>query len=168
MLRRCAPLLAFVLFPAVALAQGALTESEVAEAIELGKKGEVPVLRVTTFLGDFDVFVEGPIARVAAAAMAASRDFRPFDASNVTREMASRLYVVRARPKRYGRRVGAGRIVLQPRGAEGMDGVVQPVKEGFSETTFDRLPDGEFQVVVVTEQGPQRYTVTEKDRPKIH
>jgi hypothetical protein len=60
-------------------------------------------------------------------------------------------------------------VVLQPRRAKGMDGVVPPVKEfpRNGEAFFDRFPDGEFDVVIVTEVGTQRYDVDKNDRARI-
>ncbi len=61
-------------------------------------------------------------------------------------------------------------IVLQPKGAKGMDGVVQPVKEDrrmVREAFFDRLPDGEFDVVLATSGGTQKYNVSQKNRERI-
>lgn len=40
-----------------------------------------------------------------------------------------------------------------------MDGVIQPLREDprfMGEATFDKFPEGEFDVVVVTSDGPQR------------
>ena len=50
-----------------------------------------------------------------------------------------------------------------------MDRVVQPVNESsFNGSVFDRLPDGEFQVVVATPSGEApRVLVSSKDRVKI-
>jgi hypothetical protein len=52
-----------------------LTDAQIDEAITLGKKGDVPIALVGPMLGiskgDFDVFIEGPMGRIAAAAEAA-------------------------------------------------------------------------------------------------
>lgn len=98
-----------------------VSDTQIAEAIALGKKGIVPIVRVTAFLCDFDIFIQGPVARIAAAAQKATRQFRPFEPANVTAEMAAVVYTIEARQKECGGRVYASRIVLQPRGAEGLD-----------------------------------------------
>lgn len=62
---------------------------------------------------------------------------------------------------------GVQRIVLQPKGAKGLDDVVQPIRESGYEAYFDRLPDGEFDVVVVTTNSTQKYGVSLRDRAKL-
>ena len=68
-----------------------LSDEQIQQAIEMGRTGKLPVVQVGTILGvskgDFDVFIEGPIARIAEAASNAFRQYRPFDATNVTPEM---------------------------------------------------------------------------------
>lgn len=159
---------AVVLVPIIAAAQEPLTEQQVTDAIALGKGGTIPIVRVSKFLGDFDVFIEGPVARIAAAAADATKRYRAFEVSNVTRDMAAQDFTIYVRNAQGSRgSVLASHIVLQPKGAKGMDGVIQPVRERLGVATFDHLPDGEFQVVVVTGAGPQTYAVSEKDRAKI-
>lgn len=157
-----------------------LSDQQIREAIEMGRAGNVPIVQVGTWLGvskgDFDVFIEGPIARIAAAASRAFRRYEPFDAPNVTDAMKVPLYRVffRRTENNRGPFVRVERIVLQPKGAKGMDGVVQPFKGGSdldlryaTEAYFDRFPDGEFDVVLATTGGPQKYNVSEKQRAKI-
>jgi hypothetical protein len=149
-----------------------LTEQQVSDAIERGRLGDVPLVQVGTFIGvtkgDFNVFFEGPVTRIASAAHTAIEQLRPFDLNNVTNAMRAPMYrvVVKAENGRSG---SLQHIVLQAKGRNGMDGVQQPVKEGspFGSAYFDRLPDGEFDVVVVTTSGNQRYDVSSKDRQKI-
>jgi len=159
---------AVVLVQLIAAAQEPLTEQQVNDAIALGKAGTVPIVRVSKFLGDFDIFIEGPVARIAAAAADATKRYRPFDVSKVTRDLAAPNYTIYVRHSQGSRSsVLASDIVLQPKGAKGMDGVIQPVRERLGVATFDHFPDGDFQVVVVTGAGPQTYTVAEKDCAKI-
>jgi hypothetical protein len=150
-------------------AQERLSVTQIEEAIALGKNGKIPVHRVSRFLGDFDLFIDGPVARIAAAAVAATREYKPFDAAQVTSEMAEVLYRVRVEPKDdiRSRFLGVKNIVVQPRGAKGMDGVIQPLKLSYDYAIFDRFPDGEFQIVVVGRDGPQTYPVSLKDRAQI-
>jgi len=178
-IRRMRPLLiaALVLQVTTTRAQK-LTDQQINEAIELGRKGSVPIVQVGTVLGglvskgDFRVFIEGPVARIAAAASQAFKEYRPFNLKTVTNDMKAPVYRVSVeRMPRNGAQAGAVvHIVLQPRRAKGMDGVVQPIKEtppGAAEAHFDHFPDGEFDVVVVTETGPQKYSVDSKLRAKI-
>ena len=151
---------------ATVFAQDKLTNEQMNDAIALGKNGKIPIVRVTSFLGDFEIYISGPIARIASAAAAATQDYRPFDVSNVTDEMKANAYYVRVKRSDIGMRE-AKRVVLQPKGAKGMEGVIQPIRESEWSATFDRLPDGEFQVVVVTDDRPQKYTVSVKEHAKI-
>jgi hypothetical protein len=60
-------------------------------------------------------------------------------------------------------------VVLQPRRANGMDGVVQPIREniGGQEAFFSAFPDGEFDVVVATANDVQRYNLSLQQRARI-
>jgi hypothetical protein len=49
-------------------------------------------------------------------------------------------------------------------GATPAHGIVTEVRWRGWEWTFDRLPSGDFDVVVETTSGAQRYTVTNQDR----
>jgi hypothetical protein len=128
-----------------------LTEQQIEQAIELGRSGKVPIVQVGTFLGvskgDFNVWIEGPIARIAAASERAFKQYRPFDVKDVTDEMKAPLYrVIAERDERGGNRaVFVQHIVLQPKGAKGTDAVVQPVNQGrhpVQEAHFDQsLPE---------------------------
>jgi hypothetical protein len=153
-----------------------LSDQQIKEAIELGRSGKVPIVQVGTFLGvtkgGFNVWIEGPIGRIAAASERAFRQYRPFDVKDVTDEMKAPLYrVIAERDERGGNRVAfVQHIVLQPKGAKGMDGVIQPVKEDrrlVGGARFDRLPDGEFDVVIATPSGAQKYNVSLKQRERI-
>ncbi len=95
---------------------------------------------------------------------------------NVTDAMKAPLYRVffRRTENSRGRFVRVERIALQPKGAKGMDGVVQPFKGGSdadlrysSEAYFDRFPNCEFDVVLATTGAPQKYNVSKKQRAKI-
>jgi hypothetical protein len=159
----------------------ALSDAQVTEAIELGRAGNVPVVHVGTFLGvtqgDFNVFIEGPVARIAAASSKAFREYCPFDITNVTPDMKAAIYrVVFEREYRTGYSASLStpvgdvkHVVLQPKRAKGMDGVIQPIREeiGFNQAFFDRLPDVDFDVVIVAESTTQRFGVDAKDRGKI-
>ncbi len=152
------------------------SDQQIREAIELGRAGKVPIVQVGTFLGvskgDFKVWIEGPIARIAAAAERAFKQYRPFDVSDVTDEMKAPLFrVIAEKGESSGNRIlFVQHIVLQARRAKGMEGVIQPVKEDrrmVREAFFDRLPAGEFDVVLATSGGTQRYNVSLKKRERI-
>lgn len=156
-----------------------LSDRQIRDAIEMGRAGNVPIVQVGAWLGvskgDFDVFIEGPIARIAAAASNAFRQYRPFDETNVTPAMREPVYRVRFRRDfdrlrdRTGPLGDVQHVVLQPRRAKGMEGVIQPVREdvGNGEAFFDRFPDGEFDVVIATQHEVQKCNVSSKQRAKI-
>jgi hypothetical protein len=115
------------------------------------------------------VIIDGPMARIAAAAGAASRAYRPFTAGNVTEAMKAQTFTIFLRPARPGASCLARHVVLQPVGARGLEGVLQPIREDLSEgATFDQLPDGDFQVVVAGSSGEApTVRVSTKDRAKL-
>lgn len=169
-------------------AQESLTESQIKEAIALGKDcGSIPLIRVGAPRGDFNVFIESPFARVAIHAAAARQMQQPFAAPQMTRDIVAPDYRIWVQYAPDGRRtVSVNRILVQPAGATEVAGVIQPVRErGFSqlsvgalpahgiitevrwrgsEWTFDHIPAGDFQVILMTSAGKQRYAVTAKDR----
>jgi hypothetical protein len=172
------PLIGAVLIALVApgVAQVApLTDEQIDEAIALGKKGDVPIALVGRMLGiskgDFDVFIEGPMGRIAAAAEAATKQLRPFTRANVTAEMKDPVYrVLLQRSEHASGFAFAQHVVLMPKGSKNLEDAIQPVRESLRLLTgvyFDRLPDGEFDVVVATSKETQRYNVTSKARQKI-
>lgn len=152
-----------------------MTDDEIAEAIAVGKSGTVPILKVGRLVSDFDVYIAGPVARIAAAANDATRRYRPFDATNVKADMSARVFAITVHRASNGERTMAEHVVLQPKGAKGMDGAIQPLASenrvgrmaSLFEWRFDRLPDGDFQVVVMKGDRPQLFTVSSKDRAKI-
>ena len=93
----------------------------------------------------------------------------------VTPDMAARVYSVTVHRAMSAERTMAEHIVLQLKGAKGMDGAIQPLTPsdprlrmaGLFERRFDRLSDGDFQVVVVKGDRPQIYAVSSKDRARI-
>jgi hypothetical protein len=158
----------------VAAAQQPLTDEQVAAAVALGQAGLAPAVHVGASR-DFDVFIRGPVGRIAAAAADAVKQFRPFEPGNVTGEMRAPNFVVTVLSAYNSRYLAPTRIVLQPKDAKGIEGMIQPLSEGQTldrtlighDATFDRLPDGEFNVVVVTTDGSQRFAVPAQLRAQI-
>jgi hypothetical protein len=170
-------------------AQEALSPSAVQEAIALGRScGDVPILRVTKPGGDFDVFIEGPFARIAVHAAAARQMHQPFSPANITPDIGAPDYRVWLQYAPSGRRtLTANRVLLQSRSGAASGRVIQSIRDRRAqltagalpahgimtevrwrgwEWTFDRLPNGEFDVVVETTAGAQRYGVTSQDRAR--
>jgi hypothetical protein len=185
---RCILVLTIVCSVTVAAAaQERLTETQVKAAVALGKScSELPLVKVGAARGDFNVFIEGPFARIAVHAAAARQMHQPFDASKVPADVAAPDYRIWVQYTRGGRTaVSVNHVVLQPNGKRGASTMIRPVRERPFQLTvghlpghgiidevrwrhwewmFDHLPAGEFQVILETSAGPQRYTVTERDR----
>jgi hypothetical protein len=157
------------------VAQQPLTDKQVAAAIVLGKAGTGPAVRVGASR-DFEVFIRGPVGRIAAIAADAAKRFRPFEAADVTAEMRAPTYVVTVLSTFTSQYLAPARIVLQPKGAKGVEGVIQPTSVGQTfdrmllgrDATFARLPEGDFDVVVVTPDGvSQRFAVPARLRAQV-
>src|SRR3954454_19769714 len=156
------PLLTIVLaaLTAVSVAQQPLTDEQVAAAIALGKSGRAPAVRVGASR-DFEVFIKGPIGRIAAIAANAAKELRPFGVADVTPEMKAPNVVVTVLSTYNSQYLAPTRIALQPKGTKEGVGVIQPTDEGQTldrtllghDATFARLPEGDFDVVVVTFDG---------------
>jgi hypothetical protein len=164
-----------VALTAVLVAQQPLTDAQVAAAIALGKSGMAPAVHVGTSR-DFDVFLRGPIGRIAAVAENAANELRPFDVADVTPAMKAPTFLVTVLSTYNGQYLAPARIVLQPKGAKGADGVIQPItmdqtfdrRKLGRDATFARLPEGDFDIVVGTFDGlSQRFTVPARLRAQI-
>jgi len=152
-------------------AQETLSNAEIDAAIELGRRAEVPAVRAGG-RGDFEVVIIGPVARIAQTAAEAFREYRPFSRDHVSADMRTLVYTVFIRRSESPRQISrVRRIVLQRRGAQGMEDVIEPRPSELvgviTEASFDRLPDGAFDVVVVTGAGEQRYGVSDEQRQRI-
>jgi hypothetical protein len=155
-------------------AQQPLTQAQVDQAVGWGKGGKMLPVSVRNATSDFDLFIEGPVNRIAAVVY----NFTPswsvktgmVTDAHLSFEDAKRLaaqgYVIRANYAERGRRVVTlSAIALQPRGTSH---TIQPVRDdGFSTFIFDRLPDGDFTIIVTTSVGPQRYMVSNAVRATI-
>src|SRR5437868_7038131 len=89
----------------IASAQGSLSDEQVASAIALGQQGKDLSVRVGTISGRGALcaaIMDGPVSRIATAAAAAMRGYRPFTIANVTETMRARTYTVSLRSDRSG------------------------------------------------------------------
>jgi hypothetical protein len=171
-------------------AQELLTDTQVKEAVALGRAcGDVPIAKVGAKGGDFNVFIEGPFARIALHAAAARQMHQPFDVSKLRGDVAAPDYRIWAQYVLEGRRtVSIDRVVLQGTDNKGMNAVIQPVRDRPFQLTvghlpahgimdevrwrnwewiFDRLPVSEFHVILETSAGVQRYRVTSRERAAL-
>jgi hypothetical protein len=172
-----------------ASAQTRLSKASIEDALVLGKNcGSVPLMKISKPRGDFEVFIEDPFARIAIHAAAARQMHQPFDASKITADIAApdyRLWVqytpdaqrtitvthVRLQPRR-----GTGADVIRPArersyqltvGTHPAHGIITEVRWRNWEWIFDRLPAEDFDVILETSAGPQRYAVTSRDRASV-
>jgi hypothetical protein len=155
-------------------AQQPLTQTQVDQAVGWGQSGKMLPVSVRNATPDFDLWIEGPVNRIAALV----HNFTPSwsvktgmvtDAhlsSEDAKRLAAQGYVIRADYGERGRRaVTLSAIALQPRGTSQ---TIRPVRDNcFSTFTFDRLPDGDFTIIVTTSVGPQRYMVSNAVRATI-
>jgi len=177
---------------ASAWAQSRLTERQLADAVAVGREcGDLPLLRVEAARSDFVVFIEGPFARVAEHAAVARQMHVPFSAASVTPDMAAPDYWIWAQYTLTGRRtVAVDRVILRSLAdATQPSVIIQPIRESrrpqltlgpipahgiitevrwrWHEWIFDTLPANDFQVVLETTLGRQRYDVTEEVRQRF-
>ena len=171
-------------------AEEPLTDMQVKDAVALGKDcGDVPLVKVGAAQGDFNVFVEGAFARIAVHAAAARQMHQPFDTSKVKGDLAALDYRVWVQYSSRGTSDGFGESCRpSTTGEKGASTTIRPVRERPFQLTvgrlpghgiidevrlrrwewmFDRLPAGEFQVILDTSAGTQRYTVTARDRADV-
>jgi hypothetical protein len=155
-------------------AAGPLTDDQVAQAIALGQAKTVPTVHVGAS-HDFDVYIDGPVARIGKAAARAAKQLRPFEVKDVPASLRSPGYVVTVLSTANGLYLAARHIALQSKGATGADGLVQSIAEDGDvdstlvgrEATFDHVPEGEFDIVVATLDADQRFAVTAAMRAQI-
>lgn len=142
--------------------------AQVARAIDLGRRGQdlsVHLGAVNSRDTACTVNIDGPMARIVNAVRTATREYKPFTVDNVAAPMRAQTYTVSIRAARG--RCFARHIVLQPVGAE-LEGVVQPLKEDGEHAEFDRLPDDEFNVIIVLTSGETpRAPVSARDRANL-
>jgi hypothetical protein len=178
-----AALLVFAMSAAPSHSVAGLSASEMARAIEFGQRCAAPILRIEGKRGqDFDVYVESPVGRAALAVATATMMHVPLDAVVVKRAMQSSdyriwaAYVIGSSAKVSVRQI----VIHETTGTEiaplghryerffvGLapsHGIIEPLRDRFDEAIFDRVPDGNFDVVLRTTAGNQIYHVTHQTR----
>jgi hypothetical protein len=176
-------LLLFLIDSGSSSAQKALDEKEVQQAIAVGRSCHAPIIRVTASLGDFDVYIESPFARVALVAATALMMHEPLDAPGVRRAMQPgyRIWLWHKRGSR--RRISVSRLSVRSDDGEirpvaerratlflgtvPSHGIIPPLRQRYPEFLFDSLPKGDFEVVLHTNDGLQHYRISEKDRTAL-
>jgi hypothetical protein len=166
-----------------AAAQEALDDKEVGHAIAVGRSCHAPIVRVTASVGDFDVYVESPFARVAVVAATALMMHERLDAPGVRRAMQPgyRIWLWHKRDSR--RRISVSRLSVRSHygevqpvaerrvtlflGTVPSHGIIPPLRQRYPEFLFDSLPKGDFEIVLRTNEGLEHYRISEKDRTKL-
>jgi hypothetical protein len=179
--------LALALFAGVtSSSQQPLDDSAIKAAITLGNRcGEVPLIKLSETGHDFDVYVESPFARVAIYAAAARQMNAPFERKNVTADIggleyhlwlqytlhASRTLTVRRLLLQPAR--SHNRRVIEPIGERPFQlaartrpahGIVTEVRWRQYEWLFDHIPNDDFDVIVHTTAGTERFRVADRHR----
>ncbi len=174
-----------------------LSDDEIAEAIAAAKQPRFESLYVEArgpFAADFSVVLQGPIGRVMDVAREAHESYKPFAAADVHSAMRARSVTALIVMHSDGRRVQVKNVVVMPLGASSRDAAIQPLprvrgadelsgqvprswKPGYGwqpaglpmsyRFSESELPEGDLQLVVVTEMGDKRYTVRAIDRPRM-
>ena len=148
------------------------------------------------FMADFSVILQGPVGRTRDLAREAFESYKPLEASAVPDHVRAHE-VTFAVIRRADARSAVTNVVIMPVGAASRDAAIQPLpprrrslteepwrdaiprtwRPGFGAepARFPRfyrfaqsaLPPGDLQIIVATDTGEQRYTVSDKDRDRI-
>jgi len=160
-----------------------LTQTEKDQAFALGRRCQAPIARVAS--GQFDVYVESPLARTALVIATATINHRPLDAPGVIGAMTADYRIWAVYRDEADRTVSVSRIGVRPiGGAErgplrtlewerlflgigSSHGIIEPLRLRPGEAIYDSLPSGDFQIVLHTTAGVLRPTVTAAARSAL-
>jgi len=159
------------------------TEAERVQAIALGRSCQAPIIHLPAGRRDFDVYIENSIARVALVTAAALMMRQPLDAPAVRQAMKPRyrIWLIRARDAQINYVVTQVRVRARDRdllpvqvrtnrfflGSVPSHGIVPALRNRQPEFTFSTLPNNDFDVVVESSAGSQRYPVTQRERQHV-
>jgi hypothetical protein len=159
--------------------------SQLNEAIAIGRTCSAPIMRLQRPGGDFDVYIESPLARIALFAATAQQMHLPFDAATAARHLTTTtriwadysasgrrtiavtgILVATSHPRTISQpiAVGTSRLFL---GRAASHGIIEGLRFRAGESTFDTLPSGNFTIILQTTGGVRRYPVTEGDRARL-
>jgi hypothetical protein len=183
----------FVAVVSPLLAQSAgLTDQELFAAIDAVNQPGWSSLFVEAkgrFGADYSVLLQGPIGRTMDLAREAFESYKPLAAVAVPAE--TRAHAVTLTIVRHSGAPGIKNVVLMPPGATSRGAAIQPLPSlrlragdnrprtwrpgahaplGFPQFyrfAENELPQGDLQIIVVTESGEQRYTVKTQERDGI-
>jgi hypothetical protein len=159
--------------------------SQLNEAIALGRTCSAPIMRLQRPGGDFDVYIESPLARIALFAATAQQMHLPFDAATAAKHLTTTtriwadysasgrrtiavtgILVATSHPRSISPpiAVGTSRLFL---GRAASHGIIEGLRFRAGQSTFDTLPAGDFTVILQTTAGVQKYPVAEADRATL-
>lgn len=174
-----------------------LSDDEIGQAISVAKQPRFESLYVEArgpFAADFSLVLQGPIGRVMDVAREAHESYKPLAAADVPSATKARSVTALIVMHSDGRRVQVKNVVVMPLGASSRDAAIQPLprdrgtyelsgqlprswKPGYGwqpaglpmsyRFSESELPEGDLQLIVVTELGDRRYMVRAADRPRM-
>jgi hypothetical protein len=181
---RVIPFIAVFLLARTILAAGQLSQSEWRSATELGRKCLAPIVKVTSPGGDFDVYVESPVARAALVTAMLTIAGHPVDGMpGLDRSLQPGYRVWFVRKPTARQTASIERVELRKRASilrassirderlfvarAPSHGIIEPLRARFPEYVFESAPAAGYDVVARTDAGEQRYHVTEQDREAV-
>jgi hypothetical protein len=177
---------------AAVLAQPAgLTDAEVEAAIAAAKQSGYKSLFAQArgrFAAGFSIIVQGPVGRTMDLAREAFDSYKPITPKDVPAEV--RAHAVTFTVLKHGVTKNIKNVVVMPAGATSRDAAIQPIAAAAKDarprtwkpnfvsqdesgpSVYYRfaaasLPPGEFQIVIATDAGDERYTIRAQDRSGI-
>ena len=173
---RLAPLILLLLVGVGGASRDAetLSAQQMAQAVEMGSNCEAPIIKIAG-PGDYDIYVETPLARVALVAATAKMMQQSLDGQNVRTAMRPVYRVWLDRTRDRWQRFSLNTMTIWSRGVEihpsavrnarlflgtvPSHGIIEPLRTRRPEFLFDSLPAGGFEVVVHGNDGEQRLSV---------
>jgi hypothetical protein len=160
-----------------------ILKEDLEAAIAVGRACKAPIIRIAAGHNTFDVFIESPLARIALLAATARQMHQPFDAAVAEQFVTDtyRVWVAYPRSDYFHRNLTINRITLAPPGKKPVmptevrthtfalgpvpaHGIIEALRFRSNESTFARLPDGPFSVMIGTNAGVERYQVSDTAR----
>jgi hypothetical protein len=176
---------------AVVFAQPAgLTDAEVEAAIAAARQSGYKSIFAQArgrFAAGFTIIVQGPVGRTMDLAREAHDSYKPITPKDVPAEIRARAVTFTV--LKHGP-TAIKNVVVMPAGAASRDAAIQPMAAASNDArprTWKRnfvgseesgtpsyyrfaeasLPTGEFQIVVATDGGDERYTIRAQERSSI-
>jgi len=161
-----------------------LTREETARWLEVGQRCEAPIVRLPGRGGDFEIYIESPAGRAAVVAATATMMHQGLDTAAVRTALRDGYRVWVAYSPSSSSYLTIDRITIRGRGSEVLQpadvvrehlavgkapshGIIEPIRWRYQEFVFPSLPPGDFDVILRTSAGVQRYHVNDRDRSRL-